>query len=531
MEYTSELREMNDRFWLLLTEDVILSKAILGILCLAAVYFLAFSLYKWARRRWDSLYFALLSAFVLAWAGCSLWALFVPGSAAVLNTVGLVGLIPIPMLLCLHVQRQVSYKELRVVPTILLGLIPALLLFVICHDLLFPAIFPDLPLIGETNWYHILYGIYTAVALIRAYVLCFSVFYQMPKRTRRSTRYMLVGVSSISLWLAINALWSAYLSVLIPHSDALGILSPLLAPSALLVVLYALFNALYVMPASEVIVTSREFVVGGLSTTILILNRREEILDWNRTDWESGYPLLRPRFREPIAKYRARMLEQKVCRVSPHSEDILIAKQDDAERHFLLRTHEARNSKRLFGYVLEISEITQIYTLMRYFEQIARYDQLTGLFNRNAYINRAEHISQDNNLPLLIIVGDVNLLKHVNDVHGHILGDELLTAVSGVIKQAMPEDAFAARVGGDEFVLLISNGSIEMAEQFIQTARTMCGEIHHEVFGSPSISWGYAVMTSNEQNYDEVFAEADAMMYADKKSHRKFSSSGLLHNK
>ena len=478
----------------MLTEDVLLSKVMLGILCCAALFLFCVALYKKVKRQWDSIYFVLLCAAVFVWSAFSLLALLIPSSAEAFNLLRMIGIILIPALLCLHVRQQISYKELHIAPVIMLLIIPLLLIYVICQELfLSPAM--SIPLaFSNINLHIYIFGLYAAIALISSHVLCFSVFYKMPRRTRRSTRYMLVGVSTVSFMFVMAALWVDQLSFMIPHSvvlrDTIAILAPLFVPAALLILLYSLFNALYVMPASEVIVTSREFVVGGLSTTILILNRKEEIIDWNRTDWGTDYPLPMPLFKEPISEYRQRMLTQSICRVSPHSNDIIIAKQGDEEKHFLLLNHEAKNSKRLFGYVLEISEVTQLYTLMRYFEQIARYDQLTGLFNRNAYMHRVKLIAEKENLPLLILVGDVNLLKRINDIHGHMLGDELLTIVAGIIKQAVPENAFAARVGGDEFVVLVPKGSTADADQFINKIRQLCAEVKHEIIGTPSISWG-----------------------------------------
>ena len=528
MEYTDSLRDANNQFWLLLTEGAILNKVALSLLLCAALILFSFALYKKIKRRWESSYFVLLCVMVLVWAASSLLVLFVPDSADMYSLLQFAGLVPIPALLCLHVRQQVSYKEQRPILIILLLFVPVFLMYMILRDLFFPLLMPILPAISEAKWPFSLFGFYAACALIRSYMLCFSVFYQMPRRTRRSTRYMLVGVSTVSLLLLSDVLWDSQLFASIPQHDVLAIFLPLFAPIFLLITLYSLFNALYVMPASEVIVTSREFVVGGLSTTILILNRKEEILDWNRTDWEGDYPLLKPLFKEPISVYRRRMLGQNTCRVSPHSDDIIIAKQGNIEKHFLLRNHEAKNSKRLFGYVLEISEVTQLYTLMRYYEQIARYDQLTGLFNRNAYMHRVETELNEEKLPLLILVGDINMLKRINDMHGHMLGDQLLSAVADIIKKAMPENTFAARVGGDEFVLLVPNGNTEMAERFIQKTKALCNEIRHETFGAPSISWGYAVMTSTDQLYNDVFSEADTMMYEDKKSHHRSSSSGFM---
>ena len=527
MEYTETLKDTNDQFWNMLTEGAILLIVLLAILCLMVIGYLLFALYKTIRRKWDGIYYVLTCACILIWAGCSLLALLCPDSVDLLNTLRIVGIIPLPALLCLHIKKQISYKKQNAIPAILLFVVPTFLVLLVTRDLFFPHEVTVLPSHNEFPWYAYGFYCYAVVATIRAFTLCFSVFYQMPPRTRRSSRYMLLGIASLSVILIADVLWVDF-SSLIPQGELTDMLVPLGAPIALMVLLYSLNNAMHVMPASEVIVTSREFIVGGLSTTIFTLNHKKEILDWNRQVWEGAYPLPKPLFKEPFDVYRERMLEQKACRVSSHNKDIIIAKKDDEEKHFLLRTHEAISNNRHLGYVLEIAEVTPLYTLMRYFEQVARYDQLTGLFNRNAYMNQIATLSTEENLPLLILVGDVNKLKRINDVHGHIPGDELIAATAGIIKKAVPENAFAARVGGDEFVVLVPNGSVFQAEQFIARTKGLCGEIQHEIFGSPSISWGYALMESTEQSYNDVFTEADTMMYTDKKIHNQFRSSGLL---
>ncbi|MCL2632065.1 MAG: GGDEF domain-containing protein [Coriobacteriia bacterium] len=522
------LQQQNSRLWDLLTTGALLSKTMFVFLCVTGLLFFYSALLRRLRHRLEGTHFIVLCAAAVFWSVCSMFALFTPPSAEMLGTLSLVGIAPIPALLCLHIQQQVSHREQEIVPSLLLFFVPGFLMFKIINDLFFPTVLPILPPISETEWYMIAFNLYATVALVRSYLLCFNVFYQMPKRARRSTWYMLIGVTAIVVLLAFGELWKVQLSELIPTSEILDILLPLGAPVALLITLYVFYNALLVMPASEVIVTSREFVMGGLSTAVLILNQQQEILDWNRTDWEEGYPLPKPLFREPISVYRKRMVTQNNFRVSPHDDNIIITNQDDIERYFLFDTHIASNSKRTFGYVLEISEVSPMYTLLRYFEEIAHFDTLTGLHNRNGYFNYLSTIVAEENMPLLIFVGDVNYLKTVNDTYGHLVGDELLKTVAEVIKLAMPAGAFAARTGGDEFVVLIPGAGERIAERFKEDLISLCSRVSHKVFGAPSISWGYAIMQSTSQSYNDIYEQADSIMYEYKKTRLETRGSGLL---
>ena len=244
MEYTEELQNANDQFWDMLTEGAILSKGILAVLCCASLFLLVYALIKKIRRRWESVYYALLCASVLVWSCCSLQAILVPESADMYAVLRIIAIIPIPTLLCLHVRQQVSYKKQHVGPAVLLFIVSVFLMSVICRDLFFPLSIPALPLVYEAEWYSLIFYLYASIALIRAYMLCFGVFYQMPRRTRRSSRYMLIGISSISILFILNALWNGQLSVLFSKSEILDVVLPLGAPIAFLIFLYSLYNAL-----------------------------------------------------------------------------------------------------------------------------------------------------------------------------------------------------------------------------------------------------------------------------------------------
>jgi len=533
MEYTEELQESNEQFLDMIYNDMILIKGALIIVGCAALFFLFFALYKKIRRHWESTCYMLLCVSILFWIACSLVAFFYasPEQAVILNQLRFAGIIPIPALLCMHVRQQISYKEENPGAVILFFIVATFLILILVRSLFFPQIFYELPALADTDLYHLIFYVYAIIALIRAYLLCFSVFYQMPKRTRRSTHLMLVGISSIALLIAIYALLTSQFADYIPQSMLFEIIVPLGGPAAFIILLYPLYSALHIMPASDVIVTSREFVMGGLDTTVLVMTLKKQILDWNRNDWGTGFPLPKPLYREPFDIYRKRVLDLPSCRVSPHSEDIIIVLFGEKELHLLVRVHPAGTGKRTFGYVVEISDVTAVYTLLRYFEEIAYYDTLTGLHNRNAYFDYVERNVIEEKMPLVIFVGDVNYLKKLNDNHGHLVGDELLKTVADVIMKSMPHGAFVARAGGDEFIMIVPNGSEDIADRFVRNMIAACEGIDHEVFGSPSISWGYSIMYSTSQSYNEVFEKADKMMYEFKKLRHDNKSSGYVTGK
>jgi len=282
------------------------------------------------------------------------------------------------------------------------------------------------------------------------------------------------------------------------------------------------------MPASDVIVTSREFVMKGLNTTVFVLSKKEQILDWNKKDWGGGFLLPKPKYREHFNAYFKRIMNFCVGIFSTHNPEVFIITSGGKEVHFLLRKFEVGYNQRMFGYIVEITEVTSIYSKLRDFEQIAHVDTLTGLFNRNAYLDYTTQLVREDQMPLTIMVGDLNELKRINDVYGHLAGDDLIIKAAKAIAEAKPDNAFVARIGGDEFVVLVPNSEPDTAEEFIAKANELCSGNDNEKYQVPSISWGHSLMTSSDQSYNELFEEADRMMYEYKKQRKEFSSSGII---
>jgi diguanylate cyclase (GGDEF)-like protein len=280
-----------------------------------------------------------------------------------------------------------------------------------------------------------------------------------------------------------------------------------------------------------VIATSREFVFSNLSTMILVLSRKHRILEWNRSPGNFVFKLVPPKYRQPFTDYRSKLLKAGHGVVSNHDKNIVTVTHDGLEHHLLITPAAIREGDREFGQLIEIADITHIYSVLRYIESIANFDQLTGLYNRNAYLDKASTMITMANMPLLIIVGDVNTLKLVNDNVGHIAGDRLLTTISGIVKEFAPDNSFVARIGGDEIAVLVPNADAEVAEDFVKKVRSKTNSIVDAEFGTPDISLGWAVARSVYDDYNEVFKHADRMMYKEKRAYKEskgISLSGAL---
>ncbi|NPV91033.1 MAG: GGDEF domain-containing protein [Firmicutes bacterium] len=149
------------------------------------------------------------------------------------------------------------------------------------------------------------------------------------------------------------------------------------------------------------------------------------------------------------------------------------------------------------------------------------HDALTGLFNRNYFeqeIKRRENekrTEKTNCLPTGIIICDVDGLKLVNDTLGHERGDLLLIETARIIQSVFPKRGLVARIGGDEFAILLEDNEegLKHAYQDIYQALCLYNANHPEL--PLSISVGYAV-DRFPPDLDQTFREADSNMYKEK---------------
>jgi len=142
-------------------------------------------------------------------------------------------------------------------------------------------------------------------------------------------------------------------------------------------------------------------------------------------------------------------------------------------------------------------------------------DQLTGLANRRFYEDELIRIDHPANMPLTLIMLDVNGLKLTNDAFGHQAGDVLLLKVATILSALCPEKCTAARIGGDEFVLILPNCSTADAENMMSRInRAIASEKAENII--LSVSMGFAVKISAAEDMNQIFRKAEDNMYKSK---------------
>ncbi len=147
----------------------------------------------------------------------------------------------------------------------------------------------------------------------------------------------------------------------------------------------------------------------------------------------------------------------------------------------------------------------------------ARLDPLTGLLNRagvSIAFERAQAMAQRAGHPLSLALADLDGLKRINDTHGHAVGDEVLRRVAQILATNLRRSDRIARWGGDEFVVLFSDGNPSGATRALETAQRLIGE---ERFGlGQPLRVGFSAGVTGvgkTSRLDEVVAKADELLY------------------
>ncbi|MFC4472650.1 putative bifunctional diguanylate cyclase/phosphodiesterase [Streptomyces xiangluensis] len=186
-----------------------------------------------------------------------------------------------------------------------------------------------------------------------------------------------------------------------------------------------------------------------------------------------------------------------------------------------VRWSDLREEATVGGVVLTLRDVTEQRKLERELTHQAFHDSLTGLANRVLFQERINHAlvqAQREGTVVGVLFVDVDDFKVVNDIHGHSVGDELLVALSLRLQTTVRASDTAARIGGDEFALLVE-GSIapEGVERFTEHVMTAFAEPFRLSVGPVSTYASVGVATT-EDSIDsvELLTHADLALYAAK---------------
>ena len=157
---------------------------------------------------------------------------------------------------------------------------------------------------------------------------------------------------------------------------------------------------------------------------------------------------------------------------------------------------------------------------------LANTDPLTGLFNRRVFLERleeeTERLNRSEKYCATLLMLDLDFFKQVNDNYGHAMGDKVLCAFAETLKTTLRSIDLAARLGGEEFAILLpsttTKGALIIAERLrLKVANNSVEQVNF------TVSIGIAALSKKDNDYEDVLHRADAALYTAKDKGRNQS--------
>jgi diguanylate cyclase (GGDEF)-like protein/PAS domain S-box-containing protein len=181
----------------------------------------------------------------------------------------------------------------------------------------------------------------------------------------------------------------------------------------------------------------------------------------------------------------------------------------------------------LVGAVVTFMDNTEHKKSEEHIKYLTYHDALTDIKNRIFFEEQITVIDTEENLPISVIFGDLNGLKLTNDIFGHAAGDNLLVEAAAAFKKASGDNGIAARIGGDEFALIMPHTDAERAKEIIAEIRkSFSNEGSNDIIGS--VSLGSGTKTSMEESIPEMIEIAENLMYKDKTINRNTNNKNMI---
>jgi diguanylate cyclase (GGDEF)-like protein/PAS domain S-box-containing protein len=265
-------------------------------------------------------------------------------------------------------------------------------------------------------------------------------------------------------------------------------------------------------------------IIAASPLAILTLDADNRILSWNTAaenmfGWTEKEVLgcLNPTVAKNKQLEFLHYLKQTVTTNTNKSMETTLIKKDGTEMDAAVSLAPFSSKGKVNSIVALISDISEQKKREKQLEYLSLHDALTGICNRAYFEREMKRLEKGRHKNIGMIICDLDGLKLYNDSMGHSVGDILLKAAAQAIKSCFRESDVVARIGGDEFAVLLPGADLDTVKEScerIQRALNEYNKTHKEHYLSVSI--GYAAAEGEQINMAELFKEADNNMYKEK---------------
>lgn len=238
---------------------------------------------------------------------------------------------------------------------------------------------------------------------------------------------------------------------------------------------------------------------------------REEIFFMNVHDLSAGEP--------PYTLNEAISFIRKAVEEGSHTYEWLSRKKSGELfwSEISLTASHIGGEGRVLAVVRDISDRKEIEKRLQF---LSSHDSLTGLYNRAHFETEFERAAQERNYPVSVIMVDLDGLKVVNDSLGHAAGDHMISTAAGLLRDVFRPDDLVARIGGDEFAVLLLRSDECMASRAVTRIRETAMKYRE---GNDAVRVRFSLGSATAANREEIenlLHLADMRMYEDKAANK-----------
>jgi diguanylate cyclase (GGDEF)-like protein/PAS domain S-box-containing protein len=298
-------------------------------------------------------------------------------------------------------------------------------------------------------------------------------------------------------------------------------LTPILLGSSLIIIVILLSRT----RIGEIIPLARDNVIENIGDGFLILDHNDILIDINN----KAEKILGKSEKELIGKDFYSLLPELTNKKNNFNiVDEIDITENKIRATFEIITTEIHNFyRKVVGKSIILHDITERKKSEDNIKYLSFHDLLTELYNRRFFEEELKRLDCERQLPISIIMGDLNGLKLVNDVFGHTEGDALLKLTTDILKRVCRSEDILARWGGDEFVLLLPKTSIADSEDIMIRIIKECKKTSGQKI-PVSLSLGDATKETTVQNIQAIAIDAENNMYKNKLAQKESISSSII---
>ncbi len=166
--------------------------------------------------------------------------------------------------------------------------------------------------------------------------------------------------------------------------------------------------------------------------------------------------------------------------------------------------------------VVALQDVTERKKAEDYLRFLGTHDVMTGLYNRAFFEETIQKLETQCQYPISFIVADLNELKITNDTFGHQVGDKLIRRAAEVLKASLEEEYMVARIGGDEFIIIMPGADAETASTIMERIQSLVA-VNNKYYHAPRLSLSLGAATSVPGlSLEKIIRLADDAMYQNK---------------